>query len=59
MRSFSEYSTDDTSMNDLPEDKSTNPINELVQKVLYHRAKENLSYKAASNVAQLLNSMPG
>lgn len=59
MKSFSEYNTDDTSINDSSEEKCTNPIDELVQNVLYHRAKQNLSYDAASNVAQLLNSMPG
>lgn len=58
---FSEYSDDSSEILDTSNiaEKSTNPYNILINKILQHRATNNTSYKAACEFARTLNLMPG
>lgn len=60
LRSFSEYTTEsDYSSDATPEKTYINPVTELAREVLLYRAKYNVSYAAASDLSNKMNSVPG
>lgn len=60
IRSFSNYSSEDLDASDIVvERKCANAVDNMVQDLLLHRAKNNTSYAETSNVAQMLNNVPG
>lgn len=59
LKSFAEYSSDDSSDAVVVDVEFLNPISQIVGEVLIHKAKYNTSYASASNFANMLNNMPG
>lgn len=57
MRSFGEYSSEDSDI--IFESETVNPVCELSNKVMMHRATFNTSYAAAVSFAETINSVPG